>query len=102
MKCLDCCYCWIEGEDEYRRCHYPANSPFPAPCEEEEDYVEEEEEDCESPIRFEYEVYGVGKHSDAYAPMHEIVLAEDAVSARQIFELRNPNYRSTSAYKLHK
>lgn len=45
MKCNDNCgYYWQEEGERYPRCHYPDNDPFPAPCEYEEEYYEENEE----------------------------------------------------------
>lgn len=109
MKCVDCYYYWKSDVDTYACCHHPSHSPFPAPCEEEcsgydepdydyYDSIEEEEETVDT--RTEWRVFGVGKKSDAYPPMDEVVLAEDYASAREIFELRHPEYRSTSAYQL--
>lgn len=39
MKCSECCFCWQAEGEAYPRCHY--TSPFPAPCEEEEEEVED-------------------------------------------------------------
>lgn len=41
MKCSECCFCWQAEGEKYPQCHYI--SPFPAPCEEEEEYDEEED-----------------------------------------------------------
>lgn len=110
MKCVDCCYYWRDDRDTYACCHHPSHSPYPAPCEEEEcsgydeldyeyyDTVESEINEAYVDSRKEFIVFGVGKHSDAVVPMDEIVLAEDYKSAREIFEQRHPEYRSTSAY----
>ena len=42
MKCANCGYCWQEAGEDYLRCHYPANDPWPAPCEYDDDYEEED------------------------------------------------------------
>ena len=102
MRCVDCCYHWADPEEGYAYCHFNSDSPTNAPCEYEEEAYVEEEEDVEDIFRTEYIVYGVGRHSDALVPMDEVVLATDSVNAREVFELRHPEYRSTSAYKLNK
>ena len=46
-RCSDgpCGY-WRQDEDEdYPRCHYPEDDPFPAPCECDDEPIEEEVED---------------------------------------------------------
>lgn len=41
MKCTDGCgYFWQDEDEDYPRCHYPDNDPWPAPCEQ-EDYNDE-------------------------------------------------------------
>ena len=44
MKCGDNCGYWWQDEDEdYSRCHFDSDSPWPAPCEY-DDYEEKDEE----------------------------------------------------------
>jgi hypothetical protein len=47
--CADGCgYYWQDEGDDYPRCHFDPNDPFPAPCEEDDwdaEPVEEEDED---------------------------------------------------------
>lgn len=45
LGCADsnCGYYWQDEDDDYPRCHFDPNDPFPAPCE--EDDWEDKEED---------------------------------------------------------
>ena len=47
-----------------------------------------------------YAVYGVGKHSDNYPPMEELIIAEKPSEARKYFEAKHPEYRAVSAYQI--
>lgn len=38
LECCNCGYYWQDEDDDWERCHWDYNCPFPAPCEE-EDYV---------------------------------------------------------------
>lgn len=41
MKCGDNCgYFWQDEDDDYPRCHFDSDSPWPAPCE----YIWEEDD----------------------------------------------------------
>lgn len=55
------------------------------------------EEDKICPI---YSVYGVGKKSDAYPPMDDLVIAGSPSEARKQFEKKHPNYRAVDAYQV--
>lgn len=55
------------------------------------------EEDKIYPI---YSVYGVGKKSDAYPPMDDLVIAGSPSEARKQFESKHPNYRAVDAYQV--
>lgn len=48
MKCVDCCYWWAECDENGRPierecCHYRYDDGY-APCEVDDDYVEDEED----------------------------------------------------------
>lgn len=43
----NCGYYWQDENDDYPRCHYPSNDPFPAPCEEDDWDTEPAEEEDE-------------------------------------------------------
>ena len=49
--CADGCgYYWQDEDDDYPRCHFDPNDPFPAPCEEDDwdaEPMEEGDEDYE-------------------------------------------------------
>jgi hypothetical protein len=46
-RCSDgpCGHWWQDEDEDYPRCHYPEDDPFPAPCEYDDEPVEEEVED---------------------------------------------------------
>lgn len=46
-RCSDgpCGYWWQDKDEDYPRCHYPEDDPFPAPCEYDDEPAEEEVED---------------------------------------------------------
>lgn len=39
LNCQNCNYCWKEEEDIFPCCHYEGS--YPAPCEEEEEEIED-------------------------------------------------------------
>jgi hypothetical protein len=45
-----------------------------------------------------YFVYGVGKKSDAYPPMDDLIVASSPSEARKLFEKKHSNYRAVDAY----
>lgn len=47
-----------------------------------------------------YCVHGVGRYSDAYPIMEELVMAEKPSEARKRFEAKHPEYRAISAYQI--
>lgn len=55
MKCTDCGYHWKDENDEFPCCHYDA--PFPAPCEQEYDDFELEEDDEDFEVIYEDEEF---------------------------------------------
>lgn len=61
-KCADsnCGYFWQDPDENYPRCHYPDNDPFPAPCE----YEEEEEETEEFTPVYPCDLHGVCPHCE--------------------------------------
>ena len=65
----------------------------------EEEYYEMlgEQKIANAPV---YSVYGVGKYSDAYPPMEELIMAEKPSEARKLFETKHPEYRAVGAYRV--
>lgn len=47
LGCADsnCGYYWQDAGEDHPSCHYPSDSPFPAPCEEDDWDAEPAEED---------------------------------------------------------
>lgn len=37
-RCQKCGYYYLKQGEQFPRCHYPDNDPFPAPCEYDDDY----------------------------------------------------------------
>jgi hypothetical protein len=47
-----------------------------------------------------YSVYGVGKYSDAYPPMEELLVADEPSVAKKLFEKRHSQYKAVDAYQV--
>ena len=47
-----------------------------------------------------YSVYGVGKKSDAYPPMQDLVIATKPSVAKELFERKHTQYRAVDAYQV--
>ena len=44
LKCEDCSYYWWDEEYDRKMCQYPSDDPWPAPCEEEDTELDEDNE----------------------------------------------------------
>lgn len=47
-----------------------------------------------------FSVYGVGKKSDTYPPMDDLILAKSPIEARKHFEEKHPAYKAVDAYQV--